>query len=112
LLVDLDEAIKNLPDERRVFKSLPYYPQVERDLAMVVPEAVQYKEIEEALTNFDPLLKQTELFDVYHGLGEGTSLAFRLTFGSTDRTLEAREVEEVIERLKQVLEKKLKVIFR
>ena len=112
LLVDLDEAIKNLPDERRVFKSLPYYPQVERDLAMVVPEAVQYKEIEEVMTNFDPLLKQTELFDVYHGLGEGTSLAFRLTFGSTDRTLEAREVEEVIERLKQVLEKKLKVIFR
>lgn len=112
LLVDLDEAVKNLPVQRRVFKSLPYYPQIERDLAMVVPEAVQYKQIEEVMQGFNPLLKQAELFDVYHGLGEGTSLALRLTFGSTDRTLEAGEVDVVIERLKQTLEKRLKVSFR
>jgi len=112
LLVDLDEAAKNLPDERRVFRSLPYYPQIERDLAMVVPEAVQYKQIEEVIKGFDPLLKQAELFDVYHGLGEGQSLAFRLTFGSTDRTLEAGEVEEILERLKLALQKNFKIAFR
>ena len=112
LLVDLDELLKNLPDERRKFKSLPFYPQVERDLAMVVPNNVEYKEIEEEIKKHDTLLKAVVLFDVYHGLNEGKSLAFRLTFGSTDKTLESKEVDGVIENLKQSLTKKLKVSFR
>ncbi|MEK7165109.1 MAG: phenylalanine--tRNA ligase subunit beta, partial [Patescibacteria group bacterium] len=29
LLVDLDELLKNMPDERRQFQALPFYPQVE-----------------------------------------------------------------------------------
>ena len=59
-----------------------------------------------------PLLKSVELFDVYHGLGERTSLAFRLTFGSTDRTLESSEVDSVLGRLKEQLAKKYKISFR
>ncbi|MEK7164382.1 MAG: phenylalanine--tRNA ligase subunit beta, partial [Patescibacteria group bacterium] len=101
-----------MPDERRQFQALPFYPQVERDLAMIVPEGVKYKEIEEAMEKHDPLLKAVALFDVYHGLNEGASLAFRLTFGSTDRTLEAKEVDEAMEKLKDSLTKKLKVFFR
>ncbi len=112
LLLDLDEAAAGRPPDRRVFTPLPFYPQIERDLAMIVPEAVQYKQIEEAIKKHDPLLKAVALFDVYHGLGEGVSLAFRLTFSSTERTLESGEVDEVMERLKEQLSKRLKVLFR
>ncbi|MBI1961136.1 MAG: hypothetical protein HYS45_00355, partial [Parcubacteria group bacterium] len=52
------------------------------------------------------------LFDVYHGLGSGTSLAIRLTFFSTDRTLESKEVDAILEKLRLTLAKKYKVSFR
>lgn len=112
LVIDLDESVKKSPVARPVFTPLPFYPQVERDLAITAPSKVKYKEIEEVIKKHDPLLKQVALFDVYHGLGEGTGLAFRLTFGSTDRTLEAGEVENIITKLKSTLEKKFAVSFR
>jgi len=45
-------------------------------------------------------------------LSEGASYAMRITFGSTDRTLEAREVDEIVEKLKKKLAKTLDVSFR
>lgn len=112
MIINLEVLIESLSGERQIFKSLPFYPTVERDLAIIVPEAVQYNQIEEVIKNIDSLLKNVVLFDVYHGLKNGTSLAFRLTFGSTDRTLSTQEVDIIIEKLKKELVEKLKVSFR
>ena len=110
LLVDIEKIeIKN---DRFTYKPLPFYPQVERDIAMLVPFSARYGEIEKTISGFNPLLKNYELFDVYHGLDKGSSLAMRLTFYSTDRTLEAGEVDDIVSDLKNKLKQKHKINFR
>ncbi len=112
MLIDLEEIIKIIKPEQAVYKPIPYYPVVERDLGVVIKNVIQYKQISDAILRFNKLIKKVELFDVFHGLEDGSSLAFRLTFSSTDRTLESQEVDEVMEKLKISLEKKFKVSFR
>ena len=112
LLIDLGQLLSVMRAKRVVFKPIPYYPLIERDLGVIVPSVVQYKKVQQCISGFDPLIKDVALFDVYHGLSEGASYAMRITFGSTDRTLEAREVDEIVEKLKKKLAKTLDVSFR
>ena len=112
LLIDLEKLVAVLGEERVTFKPLPYYPIVERDLGVVAPNVVQYRELGSHIAKFDSLIKKVALFDVYHGLDNGASYAFRLTFSSTDRTLESHEVDEVMEKLKVSLKNAYHVSFR
>ncbi len=111
--INLDALVKTFSSKKTFYKHIPFYPVVEMDLGVVVNSVVKYKEIFESITKFDKLIKHVELFDVYHGIsGSSTSLAFRITFGSTDRTLTSKEVDEILENLKTFLVKKYKVSFR
>jgi phenylalanyl-tRNA synthetase beta chain len=78
----------------------PRYPASERDLAIVVREAVAAGEIAATIrANGGPTLANLRLFDVYRGqplAADEKSLAYRLTFRATDRTLEEAEVEAAI----------------
>ncbi len=112
LVLELDTLLEVRTHEKETFTPLPFYPFVERDLGMIVPNVVTYTQIQDCIRGFDPLLKHAELFDVYHGLDEGTSLAVRLTFGSTDRTLESEEVDAIVEKLQEKLGAKLNITFR
>ena len=108
----LENFQKALKQEKNLYQPIPYYPVIERDLGVIVPNVVQYKDIEKSIKSFNKLIKKVELFDVYHGLDKGASVALRLTFLSTDRTLESREIDEIIDHLRVSLEKKYKVEFR
>jgi len=110
--LDLEALLKAPATEAIAYAPIPFYPVVERDLSVVVPSVVEYRELERSMVNFDPLIKKAELFDVYHGLGREVSFAVRLTFFSTDRTLESKEVDLIIEKLRASLEKKYNVSFR
>jgi phenylalanyl-tRNA synthetase beta chain len=85
-----------------VVRSVPpsRYPDVDRDLAVVVAETVASADVEDAIrSGAGGLLRDLRLFDVYRGaplaVGE-RSLAFRLTFGSSARTLTEDEVEAAV----------------
>ncbi|MDR7415410.1 MAG: phenylalanine--tRNA ligase subunit beta [Armatimonadota bacterium] len=88
-------------------RPLPRYPAVDRDLAVVVREGVTAAElVEEIRRSGGPVLEAVEPFDVYTGpqVPAGhKSIAFSLRFRSPDRTLEAREVEAVLEGIRQGL---------
>ncbi len=65
------------------YHNLPKFPDVERDLAVVVDEKVTCAEMTECILRACKAVKRAELFDVYRDkrLGEGKkSMAFRLTF--------------------------------
>jgi phenylalanyl-tRNA synthetase beta chain len=76
------------------------HPDVERDLAVVVPDARPAGEVEAVIRGSGGmLLKRLALFDVYRGapLGDAErSLAFRLVFGAPDRTLGEAEVDAAV----------------
>ena len=76
------------------------HPVVERDLAVVVADARPASEVEAAIhRHAGPLLASVELFDIYRGRPlpeERRSLAFRLVFAATDRTLTEEEVDRAV----------------
>jgi phenylalanyl-tRNA synthetase beta chain len=82
-----------------LYREVSSFPDVREDLAVVVPEHVSADELIDAVQGAGrPLLAGVEVFDVYRDpekLGEGNkSLALRLTYCATDRTLTDEEVAQ------------------
>src|SRR5690554_1931124 len=101
---------------KREFVSLPKYPAVERDLAVVVNKEISAGEILRLIQeNTEELLKKVELFDIYEGdqiPGDSRSLAFKLLFQAEDRTLKDKEVNQVFDKLLGLLEEKFQAKIR
>jgi phenylalanyl-tRNA synthetase beta chain len=98
-VASLLEAAERLSSLRHV----PRVPPLRRDLAFVVPTAMPAGAVEEAIrAGAGDMFDGAVLFDVYEGrpLAEGQkSLAYAVEFRAPDRTLEADEVEPVVERI-------------
>jgi phenylalanyl-tRNA synthetase beta chain len=95
--IDFD-LVAELAPEIRPYKPISPFPSVNQDIAVVVPDEVLAADVEEAVRRgAGDLLERLSLFDVYRGeqLGEGNkSLALRLEFRASDRTLTDEEVAE------------------
>ena len=81
----------------RAFRAIPRFPEVVRDMAIVVDAAVSHQQVLDVIGGF-PLVDRVALFDVYSGeqVPAGKkSLAYRLTFQSRDKTLTDEEVNRV-----------------
>jgi phenylalanyl-tRNA synthetase beta chain len=76
------------------------HPMAERDLAIIVPESMLAATIADAIReNTGPELVSLALFDVYRGAplaSDEKSLAWRLAFQSTDRTLTDAEIDAAL----------------
>ena len=101
------------------FAGIPRFPAVTRDIAMIVPETVQHAAVNAILQSAaEPLLTGVALFDVFtDGSGEKVpkgrkSMAYSLTFRSSDRTLTTEEVNAAHARLKDLLRTGLEAVFR
>ena len=96
-------ALLALPRLPIRYELLPRFPAVQRDLAVVVAAGVTAGQVEAAIRAMKlPLLSRVTLFDVYEGgqVGAGKrSLAWSLTFQSSDRTLTDKEVNELHARI-------------
>lgn len=113
--LDFTGLSSELADER-VFHSLPRYPAVSRDLALVCSEAVTVGELERCITSAaGPLLRSVRLFDIYRGPGIAAgkkSAAFSLELRADDRTLTDEDSAGVLRAVLQALEKELGVTLR
>ena len=82
------------------FKELPKFPEVRRDLALLVDESVSYAELERsALKAGKKLIKRVGLFDVYRGdkIPAGKKqYALNFVLQDPERTLTDGEVEAVM----------------
>ncbi len=80
-----------------LFQPVPRFPAVERDVAVVVDDAVTHNRVQEIISGF-PLVARVSLFDVYSGKQvppSKKSLAYRIIFQSLAHTLTDEEVDEV-----------------
>ncbi len=91
-------AAGRLPPERATV--VGRFPEVDRDLAIVVSESVPAVSVEDVLReSAGELLRDVRLFDIYRGVplaGDEKSLAFRLRFGAAARTLTEAEVDAAV----------------
>jgi phenylalanyl-tRNA synthetase beta chain len=96
----------------RSFKSLPAFPAIRRDVAMLVPEATTHDAILQVVKQTKPAnLESVELFDVFRGknVPEGQkSLAYAFTYRNAEKTLTDAEAtaahEKLVEQFKKVLQ--------
>ncbi len=84
-----------------IVKEISRFPQVRRDLAVVVDKSITFGAIADLANDpAGPLAKSVELFDVYEDaerLGEGKrSYAIRFVFERLDRTLKDKEVDKAM----------------
>ena len=117
--LDLDVVLDSLgQDEILVPTFQPYstYPASDRDIAFFAPVKISVAEIQKVITKAGKdLLESVELFDEYRGenVPQGQrSLAFRLVYRASDRTLTEAEVEPVHNKVREALVEKFGVNLR
>ena len=102
LVLDLD-ALLRAPRSPGRYRELSRYPKVRRDLAVVLDRGAAAGDVMEWIRKAGGgNLQSVAVFDRYEGRGvaEGkVSVAFRLEFQRTDRTLTDAEVSRTVERI-------------
>ncbi len=108
--VDCD-ILKELPRKRILYTDLNRFPEVNRDLALLVDKKTTYKEIEDlAFKTEKKYLKSVNLFDVYEGknLEEGKkSYAVRFILFNKEKTLTNDEINRIMDKLILAYEREL-----
>jgi len=114
--IDWDLMLKSYPAKEVTYSEVPKFPEVRRDLALVVANEVTFAQIEAvARATERKLLKQVSLFDVYQGKGiaEGRkSYAVSFILQDKDRTLNDKQIEAVMSKLQRNLEQQLDAKIR
>jgi phenylalanyl-tRNA synthetase beta chain len=102
--------------KERVFKPLPRYPYVERDLSIIVEEKVSGETIKHLISRSGhDIITSVILFDLYRGesIPEGCrSMTFRIRYQSEDRTLTDEEVQQVHSSLVETLTREVGAVMR
>jgi phenylalanyl-tRNA synthetase beta chain len=99
-----------------VIQEVPKFPEVKRDLSLVIDAPVKFEEIQNLIMNTEKrLIKNIVAFDVYEGdkIPEGKK-AYALSFTLLDesKTLTDEEIEKTMARLISAFEEKLGAIIR
>ena len=108
--IDLEELLKAVHISTVKYKKLPQFPEVQRDLAFIVPENVSCDEISRIIKKSvkNTLFNGEELFDVYQGehIEDGfKSMAFRIKLQDKEATLTDEAVEEQMNSIRNNLKK-------
>lgn len=108
--LNLDLLIKNANSDKK-YKSLPKFPAMTRDIALLVDDAVLVQDIEDTIKKQGGgILESVKLFDVYKGkqIPEGKkSIAYSIVYRHSEKTLTDNEVTKVHDKILRSLEHKL-----
>ena len=110
--INLEELLKAVNVSTIRYKKLPQFPEVQRDLAFIVPENVSHDEIAKVIKKSvkNNLFNGEELFDVYQGehiVAGFKSMAFRIKFQDAQATLTDEVVEEQMSSIRNNLKKSI-----
>ncbi len=102
--------------ERTIFQEISKFPEVRRDLSLVLDQEVAFSEVEKvAKAKSNNLVKRINVFDVYEGepLGKGKK-AYALSFVLQDqhKTLTDKIIDKTMKRLMNQFEQELRAEIR
>ena len=108
--IDFDQLVKMTRKQKIAFKELSKFPEVKRDLALLVNKSVSFAQLRSvAFATEKKLLKSVSLFDVYEGdkLPEGKkSYALSFILEDKNQTLTDKQIERTMANLQAQLEQK------
>jgi len=107
----LDHLIPAQKNNTVSFREIPRYPEVRRDLALLLNQEVRFSEIRDlAFKTEKKLLRSVGLFDVYEGKGipDGKkSYAVSFILRDDEKTLHDRQIDAIMQKLIAIFEKGL-----
>ena len=107
--MNFDHFLSMVKNNRLTVKELPKFPEVKRDLALLVDRSVQFSQLKEVIRKTEKkLIKNITLFDVYEGdkLPAGKkSYALSLILEDTTKTLTDHVIDKTIAGIVQQLER-------
>ena len=94
------------------YKKLPQFPEVQRDLAVIIPKETSWADLEKIIKKGvdNKIFSGCEVFDLYEGehVQEGfKSLAFRVKLQDANATLTDDSIESQMANLRSVLKKNM-----
>ena len=102
--------------ENVVFAELSKFPEVRRDLSLVLDKEVTFDQIQKIARQYEKnLLRQINVFDVYQGenLGEGKkSYSVSFILQDNEQTLTDKVIDKTMERLMAAFEKEIGAVIR
>ena len=113
--IDLD-FLHNQKTKPIQYQEIPKFPEVNRDLALVVDKNVSYSQIEQiALSNKFEQLKNIQLFDIFESDKLGVnkkSMAVSFTFLDENKTMTDKEIDGFMQKLITDYEKTIQAEIR
>jgi phenylalanyl-tRNA synthetase beta chain len=114
--LDWEKLVGLTIDRKPVVREIPRFPAVKRDLAIIVPQQLEYEEVEKAVDKMRlSELLDMKLFDIFESekLGAGKkSLAVSFTFLDEKKTLTDKEIDAWMNKIMTILEKDLQAEIR
>jgi len=107
--------IDQLKDELIKADDISKYQSVKRDLSVVAPKTLQYKEIRKVIDSLDIVeLKQYNLVDIYSDekLGDNESLTINFILQSDEKTLQEQDIVSIMDTILKALEDNLQIGLR
>jgi phenylalanyl-tRNA synthetase beta chain len=110
-IIQWDTVVALAQKSKVNYKEVSKFPEVRRDLAIVLEKQVPYTEVEKlAFKTNKHLLKKVNLFDVYEGdkIEAGKkSYAISLILQEETKTLTDKDIDNFMQKLERSLEKEL-----
>jgi len=114
--LDMEAIMKRASTMKHDIAAAPKFPEVKRDLSMVLDANVKYSDIKElALKQDKKLLRDVSIFDVYEGdkIEQGKkSYALSFVLRDDESTLTDKQIDGVMAKLESVFEKNLGAVIR
>ncbi len=115
-VMDWDKLVKRATKEKFTLQEISKFPEVRRDLSLVVDKKVTFEQLHTIARQAErKLLKNIDVFDVYEGdkIDAGKK-AYALSFILQDenKTLKDKEIDKIMTRLMQGFEQQAGAIIR
>ena len=111
-----DAILKAAKKNKVSFKELPKFPEVKRDLALLIDEKVKFADLKKAAHKMEKsLLKKVDLFDIYQGKGieEGKkSYAMSFIIQDENKTLTDKQIDKIMSKIQNTFEREFDAKLR
>mgnify|MGYP005845403339 CR=1 FL=1 len=104
-----------IKDDLITVKKYSKFQSSKKDLSIIVPKSLQYKEIKDVINSLgDKNIKQFNLIDIYEDekLGDNESLTIRFVLQNEEKTLQDEDITKSMDNILNQLDKKLDLKLR
>ncbi len=111
-----DNLLKVAGKQKVIYKEIPKYPEVSRDLALLVSKSVTFGQIKAVAQKTEKkLLKSVSLFDIYEGEKLGAdkkSYAVNFILQDENKTLTDKQIDKIMKSMIKNLEREVNASLR